>query len=41
MEFGTWQGQGLRLFDLALNKKIKKKMIGIDSFEGLPESSTI
>ena len=41
VEFGTWQGDSLRLFDLALNKKIKKKMIGIDSFEGLPESSTI
>ncbi len=41
VEFGTWQGQGLILFDLAINKKIKKKMVGIDSFEGLPESSTV
>jgi len=41
VEFGTWQGEGLKLFDLALNQKIKKRMIGIDSFEGLPESSTI
>jgi len=41
VEFGTFQGESLKLFDLALNKKIKKKMVGIDSFEGLPESSTI
>jgi hypothetical protein len=41
VEFGTWQGQGLRLFDLASQDKIDKKLVGIDSFEGLPETSTI
>lgn len=41
VEFGTWQGQGLRLFDLAAEEKINKKLVGIDSFEGLPETSTI
>lgn len=41
VEFGTFQGEGLKLFDLALNKKIKKKMVGIDSFAGLPQNSTI
>jgi hypothetical protein len=41
VEFGTWQGQGLILFDLALSKKTHRNLIGIDSFEGLPESSTI
>ena len=41
VEFGTWQGQGLRLLDLAAYKKFEKKLIGIDSFQGLPTSSTI
>lgn len=41
VEFGTWQGQGLRFFDIAVDNKIDKKMIGIDSFKGLPESSTV
>ena len=41
VEFGTWQGQGMRLFDLASETKFEKSLIGIDSFEGLPESSTI
>ena len=41
VEFGTWQGQGLMLFDIALSKKTQRKLIGIDSFEGLPETSTI
>ena len=41
VEFGTWQGQGLRLFDIACDGKINKSLVGIDSFEGLPESSTI
>lgn len=41
VEFGTWQGKGMRLFDLASGTKFKKKLVGIDSFEGLPESSTI
>lgn len=41
VEFGTWQGQGLILFDLCAEGKIRRKLIGIDSFEGLPETSTI
>ena len=41
VEFGTWQGQGLMLFDIALSKKTQRNLIGIDSFEGLPETSTI
>lgn len=41
VEFGTWQGQGMRLFDLASENKVEKNLVGIDSFEGLPESSTI
>lgn len=41
VEFGTWEGDGLILFDMAIDKKTNKKLIGIDSFEGLPESSTI
>lgn len=41
VEFGTWEGQGLMLFDMAIQKKTSKKLVGIDSFEGLPESSTI
>jgi len=41
VEFGTWQGQGLRLFDLAITHKTNRKLVGIDSFEGLPETSTV
>lgn len=41
VEFGTWQGQGLMLFDIALSTKTQRNLIGIDSFEGLPETSTI
>jgi hypothetical protein len=42
LEFGTYQGLGLTYFARLLNeKKIEKKLIGIDSFEGLPHSSTI
>jgi len=40
LEFGTWQGLGMiylsNIFD-----NYKMKYIGIDSFEGLPDSSTI
>jgi hypothetical protein len=41
VEFGTWQGYGLALIDRSFGKKTNRQMIGIDSFEGLPESSTI
>lgn len=39
IEFGTYQGLGLALLRLSFNDK--RDFIGIDSFEGLPESSTI
>ena len=41
VEFGTWQGHGLVLLDMAFGIKTDRAMIGVDSFEGLPESSTI
>jgi len=42
VEFGTWQGLGLILLANCFDgEKIQRKLIGIDSFEGLPESSTI
>jgi hypothetical protein len=41
VEFGTWQGQGLSLIDKSFGKKTNRFLIGIDSFEGLPETSTI
>ncbi|MDP1677936.1 MAG: TylF/MycF/NovP-related O-methyltransferase [Bacteroidota bacterium] len=42
VEFGTWQGLGLILFSRCFsNDNTNRKFIGIDSFEGLPESSTI
>jgi hypothetical protein len=40
VEFGTFQGLGLILLDRLLASH-SKTIIGIDSFEGLPESSTI
>lgn len=40
LEFGSWQGLGLIEFDLLLGPSAKQ-IIGVDSFEGLPESSTI
>ena len=39
LEFGTWQGQSLILFDLAMQNKSEKMLIGVDSFKGLPHSS--
>jgi hypothetical protein len=40
VEFGTWQGLGLLLFNLALgDNSYNRKLIGLDSFEGLPENS--
>ena len=42
VEFGTWQGLGLILLSKCLNDDVNnRKLIGIDSFEGLPEHSTI
>jgi len=42
LEFGTWQGLGLILFSRLLGQNIQnRKLIGIDSFEGLPHDSTI
>lgn len=42
VEFGTWQGLGLIYFSRLLGVNINnRKLIGIDSFEGLPHSSTI
>ena len=42
VEFGTFQGLGLILLSSCFTgDKTKRKLIGIDSFEGLPESSTI
>lgn len=42
LEFGTWQGTGLLLLSRCFPKgETTRSYIGIDSFEGLPESSTI
>lgn len=48
VEFGTYQGLGLLLLDLAFaknrnnaNNNSSRKLVGIDSFNGLPESSSI
>jgi hypothetical protein len=48
VEFGTYQGLGLLLLDLAFaknrnnaNNNSSCKLVGIDSFNGLPESSSI
>ncbi|MER2519210.1 MAG: TylF/MycF/NovP-related O-methyltransferase [Bdellovibrionales bacterium] len=42
IEFGTWQGLSLILLGRAfVNSKTPRKFIGIDSFEGLPETSTV
>jgi hypothetical protein len=42
IEFGTWQGLGLILLESAFKLvDSPRKFIGIDSFEGLPESSTV
>ena len=40
VEFGTWQGLGVILLNRLLNSN-DRKFIGIDSFEGLPETSTV
>jgi len=40
VEFGTWRGLGLLIINLCFGKH-DRRLIGIDSFEGLPESSTI
>jgi hypothetical protein len=41
VEFGTYQGVGLSLLDKAFGKPTNRKLIGIDCFEGLPQSSTV
>jgi hypothetical protein len=42
VEFGTWQGLGLIYFARLLGSNPnKRRLIGIDSFEGLPHDSTI
>jgi hypothetical protein len=41
VEFGTFQGLGICLLDLCFTSPTDRKIIGIDSFEGLPHSSTI
>jgi len=42
VEFGTWQGLGLIFLSRCLkNYSSRLKLIGIDSFEGLPETSTV
>jgi hypothetical protein len=42
VEFGTWTGTGLLLLSRCFpSNENNRKFIGIDSFEGLPESSTI
>jgi hypothetical protein len=40
LEFGTWQGLGLLIINLCFGNH-NRKLIGIDSFEGLPETSTV
>lgn len=42
VEFGTWQGNSLIYFARLLNPDYQdRKLVGIDSFEGLPHDSTI
>ena len=41
VEFGTWQGLGLCLLDRCFQGPHAKRFVGIDSFEGLPETSTV
>jgi len=41
VEFGTWQGLGLCLLDRCFQASHDRRYVGIDSFEGLPESSTV
>ena len=41
VEFGSWRGYGLVLLDQAIGVKTCRHLVGIDSFEGLPDSSTI
>lgn len=40
IEFGTWQGLGITLLAKALGSSIPRKFVGIDAFEGLPDTST-
>jgi len=39
IEFGSWQGLGITMLAKALGTDVPRKFIGIDSFEGLPDSS--
>lgn len=40
VEFGTWQGTSLLLFNRAIGADAQnRKLVGIDSFEGLPQNS--
>jgi len=42
VEFGTWRGLGLLLLNKSFDPhKLSRQYIGIDSFEGLPETSTV
>jgi hypothetical protein len=41
VEFGTWEGVGLHLIDMSFGKQTNRMLVGIDSFEGLPHSSSI
>ncbi len=42
VEFGTWQGNSLVYFARLLKQnKHKRKLVGVDSFEGLPHDSTV
>jgi hypothetical protein len=40
LEFGSWQGLSLMIFSLIFGNT-DRKFVGVDSFEGLPETSTI
>ncbi len=42
VEFGTWQGLALTILELCFRgDPTPRRLIGIDSFEGLPETSTV
>jgi len=42
VEFGTWKGLGLCQLSMSFkDDMLQRKFIGIDSFKGLPESSTV
>jgi hypothetical protein len=41
VEFGVWRGLSLKLMAIIFARKIPLTLIGLDSFQGLPTSSTI